>query len=94
MLDDRDMWDGLHQAQRESRARNRNAVTNTLRRNNLLDRAEFINEGTVKVWGFTYYAQSKKVRAPWGEMFQAKGVQDFVDSYVNWNVDRFENQNR
>jgi hypothetical protein len=78
--DDSGMWEAMRAAQEASRERKRSAMHNISARLKILDRVEFINEGTCLLDGRVYYyAQKKKARVK-GEKkyYQMRGFEHFV----------------
>jgi hypothetical protein len=80
---DSKMWDLIHQAKRASRDRKRNAMYNISERLKILDRVEFVNEGTCLLDGkFYYYAQKKKARVKGkNKYYTMRGFQHFIDVF-------------
>lgn len=74
----------FNQGKRESRERKRTSMENVLKKNKLIDRSRFINEGTVVVDDkYTYYCQKKIAKVKGNpKRYQMRGVQHFIDTFI------------
>ena len=76
--------DPFNKWRKESKAKKRKSLYNILKRNGLLDRCRFPNEGTVIVDNkYTYYCQKKTaIVKGFDKKYQMRGVQHFIDVFL------------
>lgn len=78
-----DEYEGLREARRRKRRRNRNAMRKAVEKSGVLERVEFINEGTCLLDGkFYYYAQKKTARRKGdSKYYQMRSFEHFIEVF-------------